>query len=754
MSERLRGTARALLAYVGVTIALLSWGAFITDPVHYRVPLLVIGLLIVAAGVAARAARLPGPVVALVQLAVALMALSSFLCHAPLPLTGGSRDLLAQVFSDCRDVIVERRPPVPVQHGIAPIVLPGGALAYWLADILAATWRRASLAGIVLLATLSVPLSVTQSTGGWLVFALTGLAFLAMLAAQQNDRVLHWGRRVEVGPNGGPQTGAAAIALCVTALAVVVPIGLPLMHLDLTGLGSGGNSKGPITVTNPMVSMYGDLKNQPTTPLLEVRLQGPASHPPQYLRLAVLTQFNGEEWSTGDRHIPSDQTADQSIKSPYDDLGTTATYSITATQNFRSNWLPAFDFTTDIDAPGDWRFDTDTYDFIAADQNLNTAGLTWTDTAADIEPSKKALSRAGFDSAGVDPRYTQLPSDFPDLVTATALQVTENQPTPFLQAVALQRWFVKDGGFRYSLQRPAGDGNQDLLHFVTDEKVGYCQQFATAMAAMARSIGIPARVAVGFLHASVGSDGSYVFRGADMHAWPELWFQGVGWVRFDPTPGVGATTPSYTHVPLVKADGQQTPSVTPPQSRRLREGDTPGPHATKKNTPAPEHTAPRASLDAGRSWTWLWVVIAFGGVGLLAAVPGWIRRRRRRRRLSGGIEDVWDELQDTARDLGVMWADGLSPRGQAARLTYHISGRAGRDALGRLVEVLERTRYARPDGITIPVSDDGWHVVAGLLDAVEPGARRRAALVPRSLLTRRPVRPARRPEQQLVDRTG
>lgn len=753
--ERLRGTVPAVLAFLGVTIALLSWGSFVTDPVHYRVPLIVIGVLIAATGTAARLARLPGAVVMLVQLAVALMALSTFLCHAPLPLTSGARDMLSQALVDCRNVILERQPPVPVQNGIAPIVLPGGALAYWLADVLAVTVRRASLAGLVLLATLSVPLGVLDTTGGWLVFALTALVFVLMLAAQQSDRVSHWGRRVDAGPSGGAQTGAAAIGLGVTALAVIIPAGLPMFHVDFSGWGGSGQSNGPITVTNPMVSMYGSLKNEPTTPLVDVNVDSPSTQPPEYLRLAVLTQFNGEEWSTGDRHIPTNQQADRSISPPYDDLGPSTSYSITATPNFKSSWLPSFDFTTYINAPGDWRFDTDTYDFIAADQTLTTAGLTWTDTAADVVPSERALNRATLDPTGVDPRYTELPSDFPSQITSTAIRVTINQPTPFLQAVALQQWFLHGGGFRYSLQRPAGDSNQDLLHFVTDQRVGYCQQFATAMAAMARSLGIPARVDVGFLHASQEADGTYVFRGSDMHAWPELWFKGVGWVRFDPTPGVGATTPAYTHVKLAK--GSSGTKTTAPSGRgtpRANQHPSSKPRTTKPIPPTGSDTPQAAATGPGRSWTWLWVVIAVVLAGLLSATPAWLRRHRRRRRLAGDIEDVWDELQDTARDLGVPWPDGLSPRGQSSRLTHHIATSEARESLGRLVGVLERTRYARPAGRTESSGDDGRHVITGLLDATEPGVRRRAAVAPRSLLMRRQVRPVRRPEEEMVDRTS
>ncbi len=146
----------------------------------------------------------------------------------------------------------------------------------------------------------------------------------------------------------------------------------------------------------------------------------------------------------------------------------------------------------------------------------------------------------------------------------------------------LQNWFRETGGFRYSLKTQAvGSGNPALLHFLfkgPGGRVGYCEQFATAYAVMARTLQIPARVAVGFLQPHQGrKPGEWVYKAHDLHAWPELYFQGSGWVRFEPTPGNrAATTPSYTH----EAGAQDhRPEVRPDPGRqaqhRFREPDHP-----------------------------------------------------------------------------------------------------------------------------------------------------------------------------------
>ena len=182
--------------------------------------------------------------------------------------------------------------------------------------------------------------------------------------------------------------------------------------------------------------------------------------------------------------------------------------------------------------------------------------------------------RAATSTAPPDPIYLELPSDFPSSVRNTAVTVTAGAATTYDAMVAMQNWFRTQ--FTYSLDVPQGHGNNAIEAFLR-QRIGYCEQFAGTFAAMARSIGVPARVAVGFTQGVQQADGSFSVLGKNAHAWPEVWFDGLGWVAFEPTPGAGRPAP--------RATPACPPSRTRPRRRRGA-GDGAGEEA------APVVTAP------------------------------------------------------------------------------------------------------------------------------------------------------------------
>lgn len=125
-----------------------------------------------------------------------------------------------------------------------------------------------------------------------------------------------------------------------------------------------------------------------------------------------------------------------------------------------------------------------------------------------------------------------------------ARRVTAGTTSPYAAILALESWFRRRGGFHYDEQPPLSD-RPPLVDFVTISRAGYCQHFAGAMAVMARLLGIPARVAVGFTSGKY-RDGAWTVSDHNAHAWVEVWFPGHGWVPFDPTPGRGTFSASYT----------------------------------------------------------------------------------------------------------------------------------------------------------------------------------------------------------------
>lgn len=148
--------------------------------------------------------------------------------------------------------------------------------------------------------------------------------------------------------------------------------------------------------------------------------------------------------------------------------------------------------------------------------------------------------------SGADPLYIELPADFPDVAREAAEAVTRDATTVFDKLIALQNWFRTE--FTYDIDVQLGSSNDAIDSFLRIKR-GFCQQFAGTFAAMARSLGIPAQVAVGYTEGTLGTDGRFHVFGRNAHAWPEVWFDGVGWVAFEPTPGRGsADTAAYTGV--------------------------------------------------------------------------------------------------------------------------------------------------------------------------------------------------------------
>ena len=129
-----------------------------------------------------------------------------------------------------------------------------------------------------------------------------------------------------------------------------------------------------------------------------------------------------------------------------------------------------------------------------------------------------------------------------------AQQVTRGARTQYAIVVALESWFRSDGGFRYTEAPPKlRSGAPPLVDFVERTKAGYCQHYAGAMALMLRYLGIPARVAVGFTSGDYDEDSRrWTVTDHDAHAWVEVWFEGWGWLPFDPTPTRGAGASPYS----------------------------------------------------------------------------------------------------------------------------------------------------------------------------------------------------------------
>ncbi|MGH3425182.1 MAG: transglutaminaseTgpA domain-containing protein, partial [Nocardioidaceae bacterium] len=516
----------------------------------------------------------------------------------------------------------------------------------------------------------------------------------------------------------GRRAGLGAVAC-----AVIVPLFVPTLTPQLFGEGGsglgGGNGFGDVTVDNPILDMRRNLTGQSNAVLVRVK---DASAPPAYLRLTALTDLTSKGWGPGERGRdtePVDASLPDAPGVGAEVVQTTVGGRVTLTDAFHTRWLPVVYAPRSIAVDGPWRVDRDNLDIMAGRKDLDGAGVTYTFSSAVIEPTPEQLRSAP--SSGRDMRgMTLTPPSMPDSIKQRAREVTKGQDNEFDKALALQRWFRSEGGFEYDLTpRFDGSGMETIARFVDDDRRGYCEQFASAMAMMARTLEIPARVAVGFLRPERNGD-VFVFRGTDMHSWPELFFDGVGWVRFEPTPGgSGYTAPSFGTV--------DTPNGAVAPSLQGDRGQAAQPQATK--------TAPPLAVDGGTapegtSWG---EMVAVGVAALVAllllAAPFLVRttvsRRRWRRAVDGPAraEAAWAELRSRALDLGVPWDPDATPRSTGRELRDRVAGDAdATGALDLLVTQIERARYDRdcePSGLRAAVD----RVVACL--AVRSTRRRR-----------------------------
>jgi transglutaminase-like putative cysteine protease len=765
---RLRGGIRDALVLSGVAaattwVALLSWKGFALNWGGFMGPLVVVAIVVAASGALLRWLRVPGPLAVLAQIVIVGVLVCLQLTGAPLPL-GENWTQLNLLFTDASTTAQSYRAPVP--RGVPPIdplLISGGAACMLLVDIAVGTLRRVPLAGLPLLTIYSVPVSLLGGGVSWIIFTLTTIGFLVMLYLQESRQIARWGRPLgqDVGSdpsgfgvsNGALRSSAGAIGGVATALAIVIPLFVPTFGLHLFGNGFGPGDGDQVKIVNPMTDLKRDLNRGQDVDMITVTTDDPH---PSYLRIAVLSRFSDNEWTSGDRKAPTDQRALGELPAvsglSSDVPRETYDYDVQIAENFDSTWLPTQALLARIDAVGDWRYDLSTMDFMSFDPDTtNAKGEHY--TMRSIEPAFDPLAlnsaTASTDLAGT--QFTDLPEGLPTSVTQDALTVTADLPTKYQKAVALQDWF-RDS-FKYSLATAPGNGTDALESFLNDRE-GYCEQFASAMAVMARILNIPARVAVGFLEPQrLGTTDTYVYSAHDMHAWPELFFPGAGWVRFEPTPATrpgGTSVPAYTNFQFEKEPTDPLPSsgVASPDIENRQPITDP-----KEKNPQDE-----AGADGGFSLPWRGLLIGGGVLAVLvglAFVPRLVRRRRREGRLGEGPEPVWIELRDTVVDLGLTWPIGRSPRETGSYLVHYFGRPPGEDtstrprhgvdvspeaetALTRIVSTIEHERYAPPgrDQAAI-LKADAETVIEALVGGVPARARRRAEWLPRSLLVSR-----------------
>lgn len=612
-----------------------------------------------------------------------------------------------------------------IRFGAAPVLPVAGlvgilAIVFWALGGLAAAGAARSNTALAALPGLAFYLQLAtldrRPPGwGWLV------AFLAVSAATL----------AAIGPGSDPRSGRVrdpdglllprrsrttqGVALGLVALvaasttsvfAGTVPESGVLAWRSQSGLGSGLYGGG--TSINPFVGLQQQLVDLGDDPVFYARLS--ESAPPNedlYWTLLTLELFDGENWRTSQQEFSKAggtrwEREDLAFQGPtvpvgariqiagYRDQVLPVLYSpvslssdvelISESFRVREDGSVSIDVTT---RPG-WE-----YQITANVPQPDLAQLA--SVGGELSPIFREASDRGDFAADPRPpvftprpddidRYLELPDGVPLDVRKLTREVTADGVTRFEDALLLESWFRDTGEFTYSVDVSTGHSTLDLGEWLLDPesrnyRTGYCEQFATAMGVMARTIGIPSRVVLGFTPGEVQrqSDGSeiVVVRERNAHAWVELWMDGQGWVRFDPTPRGDGANPSLSEAGLGFDPRRYIPA---PEEPDLGPGNTP--NFGERLDIGPEVLAgaddPGAVLAGDetpfRMPAWVWWLLALIAAG--SVIPGtkYVRYRRRIARIrTGDVTAAWEEIVDRLTDLGVGIDPSLTPTEIARR---------------------------------------------------------------------------------------
>ncbi|TQS41710.1 transglutaminaseTgpA domain-containing protein [Cryptosporangium phraense] len=718
-------------------------------------------IVVTLAGLGARALRTPPwlqPVVGAVAVLLyttVVFGHDRFLGLVPTPATiTGLRADIQTAFAD----IAELAAPVPARPGILLLTVAGVGIVAILVDLLASVLGRAALAGLPLLGLYTVPVAVDREGIGWVPFALGAAGFCWLLTAEHGTTIRRWGRPFRAGSAAEPSRSgslvAGRLAVFGIVLAVLLPAGVPALSAEglhslfnggLPGTGSGRT----VTAINPVTELRGQLIQDDPVELLRIRSN---DRDPFYLRLATLERFTGNGWTLRDMSAKPEARVREGVPNVSGISGGTPTVSqkttIEITGLTQSRYLPLYSNPTAVDVKGDWRFDRGSEAVFSTVDT--TKSLKYTFESRRVRYSAELLRNAPpppTDSSIA--RYTQLSNPEPS-VKKQVDQLIAGKSNEYERAVALNNFFSPENGFVYDLQTPAGTSQSAIVDFL-DKRRGYCEQYASAMAYMARVAGLPARVAIGFGYGA--PEGNYTtITSHDAHAWVEIYFSGIGWVPFDPTPPTGqGRTGNLAWVDDNATNPGDTAAQTAPEEQ---------PEAAGPSQAAPE---PEASDDAAAAATeqdknkdsgptllsilmtiLLWVLGALVVVAL-AVTPALVRRAVRAKRLaavsrpgdpSAAAHAAWDEVMDTLTDLDAAGDGGETPRGLSKRLgSDGLDGQA-QGALTLLAHAEEQARYAPRMG-AVPGLADAVVTVRAALHQKSPRRRRiLAELAPASTLER------------------
>ncbi|MEO3747374.1 DUF3488 and transglutaminase-like domain-containing protein [Plantactinospora sp. B5E13] len=706
-----------------------------------------------------------------------------------LPTPGTLRHFGALVSASAQDMRSYGVPVEDVDSLLFITSLGVGAVAV-VVDLLTVGLRRPALAGLPMLAIYSVPVAVHVESVSAIPFVVGAAGFLWLLAADNVDRVRHFGRRftgdgrdVDVWEPSPLAAAGRRLAVIGVVVAVALPLAVPGMTSGLlsqlnsggggqgNGVGGQGGSPGRV---NLFAALSGELNRSEIRDMIKVTTDDPN---PFYLRFAVADDIRRTGFAP---RTPSGTPVTRGMVDPRNSGRASSGITRTPHQanveilDFTMPFLPVYaEPVTMRDVDGNWLYDEGMQ--VVFSNRASSKGRKYSFDYVRSDYSPQALAAAST----LPPEHSlrQLYTRVDDVREVDELveRLTRNKRNDYERVRAIFDYFSRDNGFSYSLSTQGGVSGQDIVNFLTN-KVGFCQQYAAAMAWLVRAADIPARVAFGFTNGTNRQENTYTLTNLNLHAWTEVFFNDIGWVPFDPTPASsipGSARSRTSWAPDVDAPDPVTTAPTTGEGPDTEASADPA----EDNTPikdVDENLGDAAGVapDSGPTWP-LWVVAGVLLLVLLLSLPALRRAVLRRRRqvraaaAAGALASVadgdappgvarvvlsdselararadahaaWDEFVDTLVDFRIRVDPTETPRATADRLVAEglTVGPAG-DAVRLLGQVEERARYARePLRQHAPLGEALRAVRRALSTRADRRTRIVAATLPPSVLSR------------------
>lgn len=653
--------------------------------------------------------------------------------------TGATLDAAQSAFSQSWSTFQNVVAPAPVETGFLLASVAAIFFAVFLADW-AAFRLWSPLEAVVPASTLFVFCSLLGSevhrlTAAGLYLAAL-LAFLLLHRGARQEHATGWlAADAERGSRAIVRSGAGLAAVALLAGLVVGPR-LPGADspaiISWRGPETGSGSR--VTIS-PLVDIQDRLVDQADVEVFTVDADQRA-----YWRLTALDTFEGDIWRSGGKYAAVDGDLDANVPAGVTEADAEQTFRIEA---LAALWLPAAFQPRAIDSPdADVRYQPESSTLIVDTTRRDSDNITYTVRSSLPRFTVDQLRGASTDvPADMRTRYLQLPADFSTLAADTAREVTTGAATPYDRARALQDYF-QGPDFTYDLEVPKGHGENAIDQFLRDKR-GYCEQFAGTFAAMARSVGLPARVAVGFTpgDSDPTEPNRFRVRGEHAHAWPEVWLGQYGWVPFEPTPGRGAPgAEAWTGLPEQQdTSGPSTsPSTVETTVTTAATPSTTAPNGADPSTTLPPQLETRevpGGAGAETGWFGGLPPVARAGIfltGLLllaaayAALVLWLKRDRlthRRHQASDASSRVRVAWQESVEELEV-----LGTRPDPAETHEEFARRAGDrlpvngPALVHLAHDADAAAYA-PGLLTDDVAGRAAAVARSITDEVRTLSR-------------------------------